>query len=125
MQIKYTDGSDPDFVWLCQQLDNNLDELVKGKENRAEYLQYNLLDDIHDVFIACQEQEPMGCASFKRFSDDTAEVKRVFVLPRHRGQKVAEHLLEALEQEAIRQGYRFLVLETGKPLVAATHLYKK
>lgn len=79
MQIKYTDRSDPDFVWLCQQLDNNLDELVKGKENRAEYLQYNLLDDIHDVFIACQEQEPMGCASFKRFSDDTAEVKRVFV----------------------------------------------
>lgn len=45
----------------------------------------------------------MGSASFKKYDDECAEVKRVFV----------------------KQEYHYLVLESGKPLVAAMALYRK
>ncbi|MCI8471467.1 MAG: GNAT family N-acetyltransferase, partial [Clostridia bacterium] len=52
MRFEYTDGCNKDFVELCHELDKFLNELVGGEENRAEYIQYNKLEDIHDVVIA-------------------------------------------------------------------------
>ena len=51
MRFEYTDGCNKDFIELCHGLDNFLNELVGGEENRAEYIPYNKLDDIHDVFL--------------------------------------------------------------------------
>ena len=79
MNIRYTDGKDIDFIHLCQLLDESLDELVGGKEQRKNYHQYNTLEHIHDVFVAYDNSTPIGCASFKMHKDKVAEVKRVFV----------------------------------------------
>ena len=79
MRFVYTDGSSPDFIELCHELDNFLNELVGGEENRAEYIPYNQLDDIHNVIVAYDDDIPVGSASFKKYDDECAEVKRVFV----------------------------------------------
>lgn len=47
-----TDGTNSDFVYLCNQLDMNLDEIVGNVIDRSKYVKYNGLDSIHDVFIA-------------------------------------------------------------------------
>lgn len=123
MPCIHTDGRNPAFISLCAQLDAYLNELAGGEEKRAQYVPLNKLDFINDAFMAFDGGEPVGCAAFKRFDDDTAEVKRVFVKPEYRGRGIAREILELLEQAAKEQGYTRLVLETGAPLVAAHRLY--
>ena len=124
MQIKITNGQDKDFIRLCHALDGFLNELVDGEENRAQYIPYNTLDDIHDVLVAYENNTPIGCASFKRYDDKSAEVKRVFVKEEYRGNQIGRQLMEFLEQLARDKGYSYLILESGEPLVAAMRLYR-
>ena len=125
MRFICTDGGNSDFIELCRSLDNFLNELVGGEENRAEYIPYNRLDDIRNVIIAYDGAIPVGCASFKKYDDECAEVKRVFVKQEYRGKGISSKLMELLENAAREQGYRYLVLESGEPLVAAMALYRK
>ena len=83
MRFVYTDGSSLDFMELCHELDDFLNELVGGEENRAEYIPYNQLDDIHNVIVA--------------YDDECAEVKRVFVKEEYRNKGIANELMELLE----------------------------
>ncbi len=125
MRFIYTDGSNLDFIELCHDLDNFLNELVGGEENRAEYIPYNQLDDIHDVIVVYDDDIPVGSASFKKYDDECAEVKRVFIKQEHRRKGIASKLMELLENVAREQGYHYLVLESGEPLIAAMALYRK
>ena len=124
MRFVYTDGSSLDFMELCHELDDFLNELVGGEENRAEYILYNQLDDIHNVVVT-YDDIPVGSASFKKYDDECAEVKRVFVKEEYRNKGIANELMELLENTAREQGYRYLILESGAPLVAAMALYRK
>ncbi len=121
--IIYTNGKNPDFINLCQQLDNNLNE-VFGVEKQEVYNQYNLLHDIHDVWIVYESGIPVGCAAFKQYEDNIVEIKRVFVKPEHRGKGISKVLMESLEKEAAKKGYKTLILETGKRLETAINLYQ-
>ena len=125
MRFVYTDGSNLDFMELCHELDDFLNELVGGEENRAEYILYNQLDDIHNVIVAYDDDIPVGSVSFKKYDDECAEVKRVFVKEEYRNKGIANELMELLENTAREQGYRYLILESGAPLVAAMALYRK
>ena len=125
MKFVYTDGENSDFIELCHALDGFLNELVGGEEKRAEYIPYNRLDDIHDVFIAYDDNIPVGIAGFKKYDDECAEVKRVFVKREYRGRGISNKLMELVENTAKKQGYRYMILESGEPLVAAMALYRK
>lgn len=125
MRFVYTNGGNSDFIELCHSLDNYLNELVGGEENRAEYIPYNQLDDIHDVIVAYDGDIPVGSASFKKYDDESAEVKRVFIKPEYRNKGISSKIMELLENIAREQGYHYLILESGEPLVAAMVLYRK
>ena len=77
LRFLYTDGNNSDFIELCHRLDDFLNKLVGGEENRASYIPYNKLDDIHDVILVYDNDIPIGCASFKKYDNECAEVKRV------------------------------------------------
>jgi putative acetyltransferase len=125
MKLLYTNGENKDFVMLCHLLDDNLNELVGGEKQRKEYKQYNKLDAIHDVFVAYDNETPVGCAAFKLYQDGIAEVKRVFVRKDYRGRGLSKLLMEQIEKKAQERGYRSLILETGKPMKEAIGLYSK
>lgn len=125
MRFEYTDGYNKDFITLCHELDIFLNELVGGEENRAGYIQYNKLDDIHDVVIAYDNDIPIGSASFKKYDDENAEVKRVFIKKEYRGRGLSNELMKMLEQRAREKGFRYFILESGEPLVSAMALYRK
>ena len=125
MRIEYTDGRDRNFIELCHELDDFLNEIVGGEENRAEYLQYNKLDDIHDVVVAYENDVPVGSASFKKYDDECAEVKRVFVKKEYRGRGISNILMKMLEERAREKGFKYFILESGEPLVSAMALYRK
>lgn len=125
MKFIYTDGFNQDFIKLCRLLDDYLNKIVGGEENRAQYIPYNTLEDIHDVVIASEDNNPIGCASFKFYATGTAEVKRVFIKKEYCVKGISKHLMSLLEKRAIEKGFCKLVLESGAPLVEAMGLYHK
>ncbi len=125
MQFIVTDGRNEDFVMLCGMLDDNLNELVGGEKQRAQYHSFNTLEKIHDVILLYDDNKPIGCAAFRHYDEGVAEMKRVFLYQEYRGNGYAKELIKRLEERAKSKGYQTLILETGKPLTAAMRLYEK
>lgn len=56
----------------------------------------------------------------------TCELKRLFVLPEHRGQHVGRHLISAALTRAHESGFRRAILDTDPTsMLAALHLYRQ
>ena len=125
MRFVYTDGNNKDFIDLCHMLDDFLNELVGGEQNRAKYIPYNKLDDIYDVIVAYDGDISVGCAGLKKYDEENAEVKRVFIKSEYRGRGISKILMSMLEERARKKGYKYLILESGEQLVAAMVLYRK
>jgi len=66
----------------------------------------------------------VGCGAVRRVDPQTAELKRMYVDPRVRGQGIGRALVAALESEARSLGVTNIVLETGTRLPAAIGLYE-
>jgi GNAT superfamily N-acetyltransferase len=73
------------------------------------------------VFV--NEGRPLACGGLRPMSSWTAEIRRMFVQPRARGHGLGRFVLESLEREARKLGYRFVQLETGERNLAAQALY--
>ncbi len=125
LEFRDTDGDDPDFAMLCGRLDLSLDELVGKKFQRSQYDQYNQRDSIHDVIVAYRKGDPVACGAFKMYDEDHAELKRIFTDPSARNIGLGSELVRRLEAKAKIKGYKWCILETGKPLEAACHVYQK
>lgn len=125
MELIHTNGEDVRFVDLCRELDEYLDNIVGKDKQQAEYDIYNKLSGINDVIIVVNDGNYAGCGSFKRYDDDTAEIKRVCVRESERRKGLAEKIMTELENEAAEKGYTSLILETGVLLKGAQSLYKK
>lgn len=62
--------------------------------------------------LAQTNDEYVGCAGLRRFSDDTGEIKRLFVSPAGRGRGIGRLLADGIIAEARRLAYSRLVLDT-------------
>lgn len=124
LTFKRTDGDDPDFKEFSNKLEEYFNELVGGEQNRKSFIPYNALSSIHDVLIASVNGKAVGCASFKEYSENTAEVKRVYVDKAFRRLGIAKQLMEKLETAASAKGYRRLILQTREACTEAVALYK-
>jgi GNAT superfamily N-acetyltransferase len=71
-----------------------------------------------------QEGTPVGCGALRLLDSETAELKRMYVIPALRGKGLGRRLVAALEAEARVLGVRRLVLETGVRQAAALALYQ-
>ena len=125
MHIIYTDGTDPDFVSLCRELDRHLDMQAGGVENRIEYVPLCTLEGLDDALVAYENGRTAGCAAFKEYAPQVAEIRRVFVVPEKRRGGVAWRLLKAVEDKARNLGFHTLILETGRSFAPAVSLYRR
>jgi GNAT superfamily N-acetyltransferase len=76
-------------------------------------------------FVAFRDQEPVGCGALRRLDESAGEIKRMYVLPAHRGQGVARRILQAIEAEATALAMEKLLLETGIRQPEAVALYQR
>ena len=116
-----TTSSHPDFMMLIAALDEDL--YLRNGEGQLIYRQYNQVDLIKHVVVIYSVDRPVGCGCFKKYDDETVEMKRMFVLPEMRGKTLAAQLLQELEKWAVEVGYTQAVLETGLRQVEAIRLY--
>lgn len=111
----------PDFMSMVNALDEDLNQ--RNGDIQRQYDQYNKIDHINHAIVIYVEGEPVGCGCFKRFDDQTVEMKRMFVFPEMRGKQLAAQMLHELEKWAIEEGNTSAVLETGRRQVEAQRLY--
>ena len=70
--------------------------------------------------------ELAGCVALHKLDDDICEMKRLYVRPEFRGQKLGAALVDAIIAEARAIGYKFMRLDTVEPLMAdAVRMYRK
>lgn len=111
--------------------------LVENDSNFAKYLEVqnydSELEHLADkyglpdgrLYIVKVENEVAGCIGLKKIDDENCEMKRLYVRPAFRGQKIANKLVEIIIDDAKRIGYKSMLLDTLPFLEGAINLYKK
>ena len=75
------------------------------------------------MLVGLLDDVPVTGGAFRRFDDDTAELKRIWTDARYRRRGYARTLLSALEGELVARGYRRAYLTTGDRQPEAVALY--
>lgn len=121
--IERTNSKNQDFKKLVASLDEYL-RITDGDEH-AFYNQYNTIESLREVVVVYTGSLAVGCGAIKPYDSDTVEIKRMFVLPKARGEGIATQILKSLEQWASELNYKKCILETGKRQPEAIALYTK
>ncbi len=121
----WTDGSNKDFRMFYRKTEDYYSRIVGGAGNRTGFIPYNLSESISDVVIAYSDGTAVGCAGLKKYSDADVEIKRVWVEPDCRGQKIATQLMDRVEEKAAFMGYKRAILQTRPLMSDAVGLYEK
>lgn len=123
IKIIRTNSENIDFINLVKELDAYL-KITDGDEHDF-YNQFNNIDVLKNVIVVYIDEIPVGCGAIKKFENNAAEVKRMYVSPKNRGTGIAQKVLQALEVWAKEIGYKKCILETGLRQVEAVKFYKK
>ena len=65
----------------------------------------------------------VGCGGLRRFTGSACEMKRVYVVPVHRGKGIGQAVARALIAQARQAGYTEILLDTLPSMTAAQHVY--
>jgi GNAT superfamily N-acetyltransferase len=74
--------------------------------------------------VARSNGRAVGCGGIRRVDERTAEIKRMYVVPDHRGNGIARAVLAELERWAGAAGYERIILESGTAQPDACALYE-
>ena len=77
------------------------------------------------LLVAHAGPDAAGCVALRALDGRTAEMKRLYVCPPHRGSGLGLRLVEAVIQAARQAGYSGLRLDTLPTMVAAQILYRR
>ena len=115
----------PDLLRLIDALDSFQQALYPAESNHL--LDLSLLPEktLITMLILDPHQQAVGCGAVVLNRDGSGEMKRVYLDPAHRGHRLGEALLAALEAEALRRDCHTLRLETGIYQRAAVTLYAR
>jgi DNA-binding MarR family transcriptional regulator/GNAT superfamily N-acetyltransferase len=79
------------------------------------------------IWLAYLDNEAVGCVMLRRLASipHAGECKRLYVKPAARGNRIAGQLLDALEEFARRENYKWIYLDTYHDLKTAIALYER
>lgn len=123
IEYRRTNSENTDFQSLVVLLDKYL-SVINGEKDSF-FAAFNTIDALQNVIVGYDQEKPVGCGAFKPYSDDSAEIKRMFVVEEYRGQGIAQGVLSALETWASELGFSTCILETSKSMLPAVRLYEK
>jgi GNAT superfamily N-acetyltransferase len=77
------------------------------------------------LLVADTGDELAGCVALRPNAPGVAELKRLFVRPKYRGQRIGRELLDRIMAEAVSAGYREAVFDTLPVMTVALGMYHK
>ncbi len=109
---------------LIRALIAELDQRYPEEENGGG-LELHEVVPPHGVFLLVRVGgQPVACGAVRRLEGQVAELKRMYVEPRWRGQGLARRLLVKLEEMSRQLGFEKIRLETGIRQPEAIGLYE-
>jgi putative acetyltransferase len=129
LNIRITPPDHPQVLELIAELDNYLAKLYEPEANHI--LDVEALKHPSVTFLGAWDGDHVvACGAARVMPGEPAtgghaygEIKRMFVKPIRRGERIAQRLLDALESELKRQGISRALLETGDAQSEALMLY--
>jgi len=116
---------------MLAELDAYLASLYEPEANHILDVQALLAPEI-DFLVAERAGELLGCGATRRMPGEPesagqgyGEIKRMFVAPAARGQRIAARLLDTLEARLLTDGVPLALLETGRDQHEAVRLYER
>lgn len=76
-------------------------------------------------FIARLDGLAIGCAGFKRFNQDSCELKRMYIIPPYQGKGFGTVLTRSVLEKIKHSGYKNVLLDTNIEMPAAIQTYLK
>jgi len=76
------------------------------------------------IVLIFLNNEAIGCAGIRKLKGRIAELKRMYIKPRHRGQRLGKLLLEKSIELARELNYNKVRLDTMPTMHEAVHLYR-
>ena len=125
LRFIWTDGNNEDFRRFYDVTEKYYNRIVGGAGYRMSFVPFNLSSAVSDVLLVFLEDCAIACAGLKNYSEQDAEVKRVWVEPAYRGRHIATMMMYRIEERARMSGYRRVILQTREIMADATGLYAK
>ena len=109
---------------LISELDRYL-EVLYPPESRHGLNLAALQDKSITLFLAKNDDQPVGCGAIQLQAPGYAEIKRMYVRPNLRKKGIGKRILSQIETFAKQANVYLLRLETGVYQPEAIHLYQK
>jgi GNAT superfamily N-acetyltransferase len=126
MEIEIRDAG-PDYPAVLRLVEALRDEVeARGAHNGVARPETSLAEAIGadcDTLLAYAGAEPVATAGLKPLGPGMGEIKRMYVVPSHRGAGIARRVLEELERRARARGFEAIRLDTHDRLSEATAMY--
>ena len=126
LSIEALDPDLPEVRRLIAASDAFYDGLYPPESNHLTSSEDLKSDEV--IFVGCRVNRQLAASGAAVIMNDDghyAEIKRVFVLDRHRGQGLSTAIMSHLETELARRGICRVRLETGIRQPQALGLYRK
>lgn len=113
------------------------DMLIEGDSSFKEYLNIQHYDEevahleikyghpFGRLYLACVGGRAAGCIGLRKIDETNCEMKRLYVRPEFRGNKIGEQLVGKIIADAREIGYSAMLLDTLPFLESALHIYEK
>ena len=121
MEVRLVGPDSQDYAMLAQKLDEYYFELVGNIQFK--YAEVNKPHNMNAVCVVYEGDEPVACGAWKKIDDETAEIKRIYVLPQHRRKGAASMIVTAMEADAAKTGRKRFILETARTTADSASLY--
>lgn len=111
--------------------------LVEGESSFQKYLDIQHYDEEVEhleakygmpegrLYVVYCGGEAAGCIGLRKIDEQNCEMKRLYVRPRFRGNKIGEKLVQKIIADAKEIGYTAMLLDTLPFLKSALSLYEK
>lgn len=77
------------------------------------------------LYLASCNKEAAGCIGLRKIDEQNCEMKRFYVRPKFRGQKLGRQLMQKIISDAKEIGYSYMLLDTLPFLESAIRMYQK
>ncbi|MFB0502607.1 MAG: GNAT family N-acetyltransferase [Candidatus Bathyarchaeia archaeon] len=120
------------LAWAIDQLMENyqLDVYSGSEQTIPEYVDEHL-EDLTSlkppdgiIYLLVLDGNVVGMGALRKLSDDTGEIKRMYIRPPYRGRGYGKQMLSKLLEAGREFGCSTFLLDTAKFMTAAQHIYR-